>query len=146
MTTMQQNEIESIPGVDDTPNTPPQLAPEQLAAAEKVFEMLEDVKPLLGGAVEKGIDRAYAQKPWSHQDKKRVGDATFNTIMYYFPSEYFMHPVVMLAIAIGSVGVKNADHEEQEARRNPPKEEEETAEVETPKPKRGRPKKNGATG
>jgi len=146
MTTQMQNEIESIPGVDDVQGAPPQLTPEQLAAMEKALEMIEDVKPLLGGAVESGIDRLYAQKPWSHQDKKRVGDATLVAVTHYFPHEYFMHPLVMLAIAIGSVGVKNADHEAQKERNEPTQEEEEAAEVETPKPKRGRPKKNGTSG
>lgn len=146
MTTQMQSEIESIPGVDDTPDIPQQPTPEQLEQLAAFQSIIDGVQPIIGGAVESGIDRLYAQKPWSHQDKKKIGEATLGVVTYYMPLEYLGHPVFALALALVAVGAKNADHEEQEARRNPPKEEEETAEVETPKPKRGRPKKNGATG
>ena len=146
MTTMQQNEIESIPGVDDAPNIPQQPTAEQIEAMQAFQEIVDGIQPMIGGAIENGIDRVYAQKPWPNQDRKKVGEAAFKVGMYYLPIEYVAHPVVALALAIFAVGAKNADHEEQEARRNPPKEEEETAEVEAPKPKRGRPKKNGTSG
>lgn len=142
MTTMQQNEIESIPGVDDTPDIPQQPTQEQLEQMAAFQQIIDGVQPIIGGAVESGIDRLYAQKPWSHQDKKKIGEATLGVVTYYMPIEYLGHPVFALALALVAVGAKNADHEAQEERRNPPKEEEET---EAPKPKRGRPKKNGAT-
>lgn len=146
MTTQMQNEIESIPGVDDAPDIPQQPTPEQLEQMAAFQSIIDGVQPIIGGAVESGIDRVYAQKPWSHQDKKKIGEATLGVVTYYMPLEYLGHPVFALALALVAVGAKNADHEEQEARRNPPKEEEEAAEVETPKPKRGRPKKNGTSG
>lgn len=143
----QNDQIVDIPGVD-APNVPQQPTPEQLEQMAAFQSIIDGVQPIIGGAVESGIDRLYAQKPWSHQDKKRIGEATLGVVTYYMPLEYLGHPVFALALALVAVGAKNADHEEQERRRLEAAGEtdDEAKETEAPKPKRGRPKKNGVTG
>lgn len=104
-----------------------------------VMEMAKNQDKYVGQGVEWAIDKLHAQKPWSVGDQRAVGQAAVGVINYYLPSEFMMHPLVLLAITVGSVAVKNADVEEQE-RRALAGEESESAEIEE-KPKRGRPKK-----
>lgn len=132
--------ISPIPG-EAPPQGDPQVSfemtPEQIAAAQ---EMMGQLEPMIGGLAEAGIDRfVYAQKKWSAQQKKQVGKAGMATLLYYMPMEMIGHPLLMLAFAIGTTAIANADPEEQEARKLLAEENEEE-EVEE-KPKRGRPKK-----
>jgi len=133
--------INPIPG-EAPPQGDPQVSfemtPEQIAAAQ---EMMGQLEPMIGGLAEAGIDRfVYAQKKWSAQQKKQVGKAGMATLLYYMPMEMIGHPLLMLAFAIGTTAMANADPEEQEARKMLAESNEEEEEVEE-KPKRGRPRK-----
>ena len=132
--------ISPIPGEappQDDPQVSFEMTPEQIMAAQ---EMMGQLEPMIGGLAEAGIDRfVYAQKKWSAQQKKQVGKAGMATLLYYMPMETIGHPLLMLAFAIGTTAIANADPEEQEARKLIAEDVEEE-EIEE-KPKRGRPKK-----
>lgn len=133
--------ISPIPGEapqQDDPQVSFEMTPEQIAAAQ---EMMGQLEPMIGGLAEAGIDRfVYAQKKWSAQQKKQVGKAGMAALLYYMPMEMIGHPLLMLAFAIGTTAMANADPEEQEARKLLAEGNEEEEEAEE-KPKRGRPKK-----
>lgn len=143
--TQNNSDIVDIPEVDAPPQGP---TPEQMEQMAAFHEMMQRVNPMIGGAVEKGIDRVYAQKTWSHKDRDKIGQATMGAIAYYLPLDALAHPLFALSIALFAIATANADPEEQERRRLEATGEldETEEEIEAPKPKRGRPKgkKNGA--